>query len=78
MSVGVPPPFLDWNFISEVRTVTYEEVVDTRKTFARTSGFLVGNTAAACLTVANEMAQDVAHDRKVLSILYDHGLWYVR
>jgi hypothetical protein len=49
-----------------------------RKTFARSSGFLLDNTAAACLTVANEMAREATHDPKALSILYDQGLWYVR
>jgi cysteine synthase len=78
MSVGVAPPLLDWNLISEVRTVSYEEVVNTRNSFARTSGFLAGNTAAACLSVANTLSHGATADHKVLTILYDHGLWYVR
>ncbi|REE22227.1 cysteine synthase [Paraburkholderia sp. BL27I4N3] len=78
MSVGVVPPFIEWNLISEIRTVTYDEVLNTRRTFARDSGFLVGNTAAACLTVANSLAAGATAEHKILSILYDHGLWYLR
>ncbi len=78
MSVGVVPPFLDWNLINEIRTVSYDEVMNTRKIFARTAGFLAGNTAAACLTVASQLARGATDDHKVLTILYDHGLWYVR
>ncbi len=78
MSVGVVPPFLEWDLISEIRTVSYNEVADMRKAFARNSGFLVGNTAAACLTVASSLARAATSDHKILSILYDHGLWYVR
>ncbi|MFM0306378.1 pyridoxal-phosphate dependent enzyme [Paraburkholderia sp. RL17-383-BIF-A] len=78
MSVGVVPPFLDWDLISEIRTVSHDEVLNTRKSFARTSGFLAGNTAAACLTVASSLARDATADHKILSVFYDHGLWYVR
>ncbi|NML99197.1 pyridoxal-phosphate dependent enzyme [Paraburkholderia sp. RP-4-7] len=78
MAVGVTPPFLDWSLIDDIRTVSFEEVVETRKVFARTSGFLAGNTAAACLYVANALARGATDDHKILSILYDHGLWYVR
>ncbi|WGS50533.1 pyridoxal-phosphate dependent enzyme [Paraburkholderia sp. D15] len=78
MSVGVAPPFLGWRLIDEVRTVSYEQVLDARKSFARIHGLLPGNTAAACLSVARELAHDAGDTHKVLSILYDHGLWYVR
>ncbi|RAS22825.1 PLP-dependent cysteine synthase family protein [Paraburkholderia bryophila] len=78
MSVGAAPPFLGWDLIDEVRTVSYEQVLSTRRTFACTSGFLVGNTTAACLSVAHGLARNATREHKVLSILYDHGLWYVR
>lgn len=78
MAVGVVPPFLDWSLIDDVRTVDYEAVLDTRKAFARSTGYLVGNTTAACLAVANTLAPCAAEDTKVLAILYDHGLWYAR
>ncbi|MFM0058838.1 pyridoxal-phosphate dependent enzyme [Paraburkholderia phytofirmans] len=78
MSVGVVPPFVQWDLINEIRTVTYDEVMNTRKSFARECGFLVGNTAAACLSVASSLATGATAEHKILSILYDHGLWYVR
>lgn len=78
MSVGVPPPFLDWSLISEVKTVSYEEMSETRKIFARTLGLLAGNTSAACLTVADALVHRANNDHKILAIVYDHGLWYVR
>ena len=58
--------------------MSYEEMIETRKAFARTSGFLAGNTSAACLTVADALMHRANNDHKVLSIMYDHGLWYVR
>ncbi|WJF90035.1 pyridoxal-phosphate dependent enzyme [Paraburkholderia bonniea] len=78
MSVGVVPPFLDWNLINEVRTVSHEEAMETRQTLARTLGFIAGNTAAACLTVAHTLARSASCEHKVLSLMYDHGLWYLR
>lgn len=76
MSVGVKPPFIDWSLIDDTQTVTYDETVAAQNAFARRTGFLIGNTAAACLAVASKYAANLPEDHKVLTIMYDHGLWY--
>ncbi|WP_438395148.1 PLP-dependent cysteine synthase family protein [Caballeronia sp. DA-9] len=76
MSVGVAPPFLDWAMIKETRAVDYANVAAAKSDFARRTGFLVGNTTAACLSVAMPLAATMRADSKVLTLVYDHGLWY--
>jgi cysteine synthase len=76
MSVGVAPPFLDWSLITETRAVAHESVVAAQLAFAQRTGYLVGNTTSACLSVAIPIATTMPVDQKVLSVIYDHGLWY--
>jgi cysteine synthase len=41
------------------------------------SGIFVGNTAAACLAVAQRMAQHPRYvETTLVTIAYDAGLWY--
>ena len=76
MAVGVKPPMLDWDLVDEVRRVNEATMLDEQQRFAKRHGWMVGNTSAACLAIAADMAARRADDRKVLSIAYDHGLWY--
>lgn len=76
MSVGVAPPFLDWTLITETRAVTHESAVAAQLAFARRTGYLVGNTTSACLSVAIPLAAAMPINQKVLSVIYDSGLWY--
>ena len=78
MAVGVKPPFIDWKLVSEVQRVDYEQMLICQRGFARSHGYFVGNTAAACLLVAQELAAKTDETRKVLTLLYDHGLWYLK
>lgn len=75
MAVGVRPPFVDWTTVSAVRRVSYDDVVECQREFARSHGHFVGNTAAACLCVGAQMAK-AGDATKILVLLYDHGLWY--
>lgn len=77
MSVGVVPPFVDWTLLSDIRHVTPGQVDAACQRFARQHGFLIGKTSAACLAIASELARDSSARRKVLAMIYDHGLWYV-
>jgi cysteine synthase len=77
MSVGVAPPFLDWSLIHETRNVTYEDAIAAQQAFVKRTGFFIGNTTAACLAVAGTLAAALPAHHKVLTIMYDHGLWYV-
>jgi cysteine synthase len=76
MSVGVAPPFLDWSLITETRAITQESAVAAQLAFAQRTGYLVGNTTSACLSVAVPLAATMPADQKVLSVIYDSGLWY--
>lgn len=76
MAVGVKPPMLDWDLVDEVRRVDQATMLNEQQRFAKRHGWMVGNTSAACLAIAAEIAARPTVDRKVLSIAYDHGLWY--
>lgn len=78
MSVGVIPPFVDWALISDVHAVSLDETVSVQREFSQTHGYFIGNTSAACLAVARKIAQPACAHRKVLALIYDHGLWYVK
>ena len=78
MAVGVKPPFVDWQLISEVKRVDYERMLICQKEFARANGYFVGNTTAACLLIAQELAAKTDEAHKILTLLYDHGLWYLK
>jgi cysteine synthase len=77
MSVGVVPPFLDWREIQDHRTVAFEAAMETRRRFCQSTGYLVGNTTAACLTVAMQLVKRLPRNHKAVLLFYDHGLWYV-
>jgi cysteine synthase len=56
--------------------VDYAAMLKAKQRFATAHGYLVGNTSAACLAVAFELASQAQPSHKVLTIAYDHGLWY--
>lgn len=74
MSVGVNPPFLDWDIVDHRYFVTQDEMLDSQRWFAAHHGHLIGNTSAACLHTARAMGKKCP--LSVLSIVYDSGLWY--
>jgi cysteine synthase len=76
MAVGAVPPFVDWELIAAVETVSYETAMRTQQTFAQRTGFLIGNTSAACFAVAMKRARATSSRHKTLALIYDHGLWY--
>jgi cysteine synthase len=78
MSVGVPPPFLDWSLVSDVRRIGFEKAKRRQRQFSKSAGLFLGHTSAACLDVAYDLIEHKASaGTKVLSIAYDHGLWYL-
>lgn len=74
MSVGVSPPFLDWDVIDNRYFVSHEDMLNAQQWFAASYGHLIGNTSAACLHVARSVSEQSRDP--VLSIVYDGGLWY--
>ncbi|WP_235838033.1 pyridoxal-phosphate dependent enzyme [Chitinasiproducens palmae] len=77
MSVGVPPPFLDWNGIDRVASVEVDAALAAQRDFVARTGYLVGMTTAACLSVAAPLARQLPADTRALVIAYDHGMWYL-
>lgn len=77
MAVGVFPPFLDWSVVDMRSSVAHNEMLAAQRWFYMQSGIFVGNTAAACLSVAQRLASlpDYANSTLV-TIAYDTGLWY--
>lgn len=73
------PPLLDWTLVADRRTVTEQEMREVQLQFAKDAGFLIGNTSAACLKVSQDICREYAQDptHKVLTIAYDHALWYL-
>jgi len=77
MAVGVKPPLLEWDLVDHIVHVDQATMLATQKRFAALHGYFVGNTSAACMSVASAMAGRMPASHKVLTIAYDHGLWYV-
>lgn len=77
MAVGVKPPFLEWSKIDEVARVSHDQMVETQRQLAKNRGYFIGNTAAACLHVANSRSHQTSATHKMLVIFYDHALWYL-
>ena len=76
MAVGVKPPLFDWGVVDHTEHVTQASMLATQQRFAATHGYFVGNTSAACISVASALANRMPASHKVLTIAYDHGLWY--
>ncbi len=77
MSVGVTPPFLNWTLISEIEYVSFAKAVDMQRMLSASRGFFVGNTSAACLHVAMKRCEHFPDSYKILTVVYDHGFWYL-
>lgn len=76
MSVGVKPPFLNWNSINEIRYVADLTIDQIKSDIFKKHGILVGNTSAACYEIALQYEKDCTESCKVLTLFYDSGIWY--
>lgn len=76
MAVGVKPPLLDWDLVSDAVHIDHASMLATKQRIAATQGYIVGNTSAACLAAASALTVQLPKSHKVLTIAYDHGLWY--
>jgi cysteine synthase len=79
ISVGVVPPLLDWDLIDGHATVSHDDMLRVQKDFINDHGYMIGNTSAACLKVAQEANAEIKNkaSHKVLTLAYDHALWYL-
>lgn len=77
MAVGVPPPFLDWSLVGEVRRISLHDMLDTQRWLYLRSGIYVGNTAAATLAVGRLLHKEPSYAGwAIVTLAYDSGLWY--
>ncbi len=76
MAVGVKPPLLDWSLVDPTKHVDHATMLATQQRFAARYGYFFGNTSAACISIASTLAARKPASHKVLTIAYDHGLWY--
>ncbi|MFJ4142975.1 pyridoxal-phosphate dependent enzyme [Pseudomonas sp. NPDC089734] len=77
MAVGVCPPFLDWSLVDRRGNVNHDEMLAAQRWFFMQSGAFIGNTAAACISVARQVMNQKAYaDSTIVTIAYDAGLWY--
>lgn len=77
MAVGVCPPFLDWSLVNDRSHVEHHQMLAAQRWFYMQSGTFVGNTAAACLSVAQRLSKLPDYtDTTLVTIAYDAGLWY--
>ncbi|MDO4682888.1 MAG: pyridoxal-phosphate dependent enzyme [Lautropia sp.] len=77
ISVGVPAPFLDWDLISGVQSVTLDEVLAAQRWFFQNTGLLIGNSSAANIAVARRLRRNQTFKNlPLITIAYDSGSWY--
>jgi pyridoxal-phosphate dependent enzyme family protein len=77
VSVGVRPPFLEWNLISETMTVSSSEFMKARQKFFSETGLLLGNSSAASMAAAYRIREEKRlQSIPIVTIAYDSGLWY--
>lgn len=79
IAVGVVPPLLDWDLIGGHATVSHADMQRVQTAFIQEQGYMIGNTSAACLKVSRDVLAGIG-DRarhKVLTLAYDHALWYL-
>lgn len=76
MAVGVKPPLLDWSVVDDTLSCSHEQMQKMKWHLAAKYGYFVGNTSAACLAMAHELRATLDAKTAILSMAYDHGLWY--
>jgi cysteine synthase len=78
MSVGISPPLIDWELISYRVEVEHDEMLKTQAWFLNQSGYFIGNTSAACLSVARSLEKKKRKEKqKIVCLAYDLGHWYL-
>lgn len=77
MAVGVTPPLLDWSLVTGVIRIDLATMIATQNSFATTHGYFVGNTSAACLAATKQITARATAKCKILTLIYDYGLWYL-
>ncbi|MBR7090090.1 MAG: cysteine synthase A [Lachnospiraceae bacterium] len=73
---GFIPDVLDTSIITDIKTVTDEDAINTARELARVQGLLVGTSAGANVWAAKKMAEKYGRDKVIATILPDRAERY--
>jgi len=73
---GFIPDVLDTSIITDIKTVTDEDAINTARELARIQGLLVGTSAGANVWAAKKMAEKYGRDKVIATILPDRAERY--
>ena len=73
---GFIPDILDTSIITDIKTVTDEDAVNTARELARIQGLLVGTSAGANVWAAKKMAEKYGKDKVIATVLPDRAERY--
>ena len=73
---GFIPDVLDTSIITDIKTVTDEDAINTARELARIQGLLVGTSAGANVWAAKKMAEKYGKDKVIATILPDRAERY--
>ena len=73
---GFIPDILDTSIITDIKTVTDEDAINTARELARIQGLLVGTSAGANVWAAKKMAEKYGKDKVIATVLPDRAERY--
>ena len=73
---GFIPDILDTSIITDIKTVTDEDAINTARELARIQGLLVGTSAGANVWAAKKMAEKYGRDKVIATVLPDRAERY--
>ena len=73
---GFIPDILDTSIITDIKTVTDEDAINTARELARVQGLLVGTSAGANVWAAMKMAEKYGKDKVIATVLPDRAERY--
>ena len=73
---GFIPDVLDTSIITDIKTVTDEDAINTARELARIQGLLVGTSAGANVWAAKKMAEKYGKDKVIATVLPDRAERY--
>ena len=73
---GFIPDVLDTSIITDIKTVTDEDAINTARELARIQGLLVGTSAGANVWAAKKMAEKYGRDKVIATVLPDRAERY--
>lgn len=75
-ALGIRPPLLDYDLISSVHDVEWEEIVKELRLLARTEGLFLGPSSGANIVGAKVLAAKLGPGKTVCTVAPDGGAYY--